>query len=116
MREDDADLPEERVRRRLARLGADADSAPEVPESVRNRIAAALRAAPPPAHTTSVIRPRFLAVLVGIGAVVAAIAIGLAFLLRNEPAAPRFPSGPTAETMTVSPAQADTPKPEVTRP
>jgi hypothetical protein len=116
MREDEADLPEERVRRTLARLGADTESAPEVPAGVTNRIAAALRAAPPPAHTTSVISPRLIALLVGIGAVIAAVAISIAFLLRSQPATPRFPSGPTAETMTVSPAQADTPKPVVTRP
>jgi hypothetical protein len=48
MREDEAGLPEERVRRALGRLGTDSDSAPEVPAAVIARIGAALRSAPPP--------------------------------------------------------------------
>lgn len=116
MREDDAGLPEQRVRRALDRLGADADSAPEVPEGVTSRIAAALRTAPPPAHATSTSRPMLVALAVGIGAVVAAVAVGFALLRQNEPPAPRFPAGPTAEKMTVPPTRADTPKPVVTHP
>ncbi len=116
MRGDEAEPPEERVRRALGRLGADADSAPEVPTAVTARIGAALRSAPtPPAHSTATGRPRFIALVVGVGAVVAAAAVGIAILLHTSPA-PRFPSGPTAEKMTVSHAPADTPNPVVTRP
>jgi hypothetical protein len=53
--------------------------------------------------------------VVGIGAALAATAVGIAMLLHTAPS-PRFPSGPTAEKMTVSPVPADTPKPVVTRP
>jgi hypothetical protein len=48
MREDEAELLEERVRRALGRLGTDTDTAPEVPAAVTARIGAALRCAPPP--------------------------------------------------------------------
>ena len=116
MRGDEAEPPEERVRRALGRLGADADSAPAVPTAVTARIGAALRSAPTsPAHSTATVRPRFVALVVGVGAVVAAAAIGIAILLHTSPA-PRFPSGPTAEKMTVSRAPADKPNPVVTRP
>ena len=117
MRADDAGLRQERVRSALARLGADTASAPEVPAAVTSRISSALRAArQPPAHSSSaVISARFVALVVGIGAVVAAAAVGIAMLLHTPPA-PRFPSSPTAEKMTVSPRPADTPKPVVTRP
>jgi len=114
MRGHEAELPEERVRRALGGLGADHASAPDVPPGVTAKIAAALRAAsPPPAHTTSPSRPRMIAFVVGIGAALAAAAVGLALLLHSEPA-PRFPPGPTAERLTVSPTPADTPEPEVT--
>ena len=117
MRGDEAEPPEERVRRALGRLGADADSAPEVPTAVTARIGAALRSAPTPpgALHAQTGRPRFIALVVGVGAVVAAAAVGIAILLHTSPA-PRFPSGPTAEKMTVSRAPADTPNPVVTRP
>jgi hypothetical protein len=116
MREDEAGLPEERVKRALGRLGVDRASAPDVPSAITARIAAALRSAsPPPAHARSPGRPRLIALVVGIAALLAAAAVGLAILLHTGQA-PRFPSGPTAETMTVSPTPADTPTPVVTRP
>jgi hypothetical protein len=117
VRADEAGLGQARVRSALARLGADTGSAPEVPAAVTSRISAAMREArQPPAHSTAAVSsPRFIALVVGIGAVVAAVAVGIAMLLHTAPA-PRFPTGPTAEKMTVSPTPADTPKPVVTRP
>ena len=119
MRGDEAEPVEERVRRALGRLGEGADSAPEVPTAVTARIGAALRSAPaPPAHSTAPGRPWSIALVVGVGAVVAVVAaaaVGIAILLHTSPA-PRFPSGPTAERMTISHAPADTPNPVVTRP
>jgi hypothetical protein len=55
---DDAELPEERVRRALGRLGTDPDSAPEVPPAVTARIGAAIRSAsaPPDTPNTEVTR------------------------------------------------------------
>ena len=115
MRGEDTERPDDRVRQALG--GLDADSAPEVPAAVTARIAAALRAAPAPTHSASPIRPRMIALVTGIAAVVAA-AVGFAVVVvaRHDPPAPRFPSGPTAERMTVSPTRADTPKPVVTHP
>ncbi|OBA87290.1 hypothetical protein A5662_26240 [Mycobacteriaceae bacterium 1482268.1] len=114
----DSGQPEERVRQALAELGADPASAPEVPAPVTARIGAALRAASPPAHTAApprLSRLRIIALVVGIGAAVAAAAVGIAMLTHSGPA-PRFPSGPTAEKITVSTSPADTPKPVVKRP
>ena len=121
MRSGESEVPEQRVRRALARLGADAHSAPDVPPAVMARIGAALRAAPPlPAHAPVSGRPRMsrlrvIWLVIGLSAVAALLAVGIAVLLHTPPA-PRFPSGPTAEKMTVSRTPADTPKPVVTRP
>ena len=105
-----------RVRRALGQLGSDSASAPDVPEAVTSRIGAALRAASqPPAHGAPPVRPLSVALVVGIGAALAAAVLGIAALVHTAPA-PRFPTGPTAEKMTVSRAPADTPKPVVTRP
>lgn len=106
MRGGETELPEERVRRALAHLAGDSGSAPQVPAAVTARIGAALRAAPPaPAHTAAGLprlsRLRMLALAVGIGAVTAAVAVGVAMLLHSAPAK-RFPSGPTADQITVS--------------
>jgi hypothetical protein len=59
MRGEKAELPDERVRRALGRLGGDTDSAPEVPTAVTARIRAALRCAsmPPDTPNTEVTRP-----------------------------------------------------------
>ena len=103
----ETDSPEDRVRDALAQLRCDPDSAPEVPAAVMNRIHAALRSAPPPpAHAaTAGIPPpprwRLVALVLGIGALAAAAAVGLAAFLHSTPS-PRFPSGPTAEMITVS--------------
>lgn len=120
MQADQAQPPEERVRRALAHLGVDSASAPPVPATVTARIGAALRAAPP-AHATRPL-PRLsgrgvITLLVGIGAVGAAVAVGVTTLLQAAPAS-RFPSGPTAEHITVSVpiSPGDTPKAVVTRP
>jgi hypothetical protein len=113
---DEGEPPEDRVRRALVKLGADDTSAPDVPAAVTDRLRAALRSAPvPPAHAASPRRIRWVALVVGIGAVVAAAAIAVAILSHPAPA-PRFPSGPTADTMTVPPQRVDTPKPVVTGP
>jgi hypothetical protein len=122
MRRGEAGLPEERVRRALTHLGTDSESAPDVPTAVTARIGAALRTAPPPPAHTAAGLPRMsplriLALAVGIGAVTTAVAVGAAMLLHSAPAA-RFPSGPTADKITVSVSKApdDIPKAVVTRP
>ena len=113
---DEAEPPEERVRRALVKLGSDDSSAADVPTAVTDRLRAALRSAVvAPAHAASPHRVRWVALVVGIGALVAAAAIAVAILSHPTPA-PRFPSGPTADTMTVPPQRVDTPKPVVTGP
>ena len=76
-----ADLPEQRVQRRLADLGADTASAPDVPAGVTARVGAALALAAPPAHAVTRKRPRLgrlqlIAVVVGVGAATAGVALG----------------------------------------
>jgi flagellar basal body-associated protein FliL len=86
---------------------------------VTARISAALRAAPTaPSHTTArprSSRSRTILLLVGIAAAAAGITVAVALLLHTT-ANPRFPSGPTAEKITVSTTPADTPKAVVTPP
>ena len=121
MRGGETELSEERVQHALAQLGTDSASAPDVPAAVTARIVAALRATPaPPAHASGAGLPRLsrlrvILLLVGIAALAAAAVTGIAILLHGAPAH-RFPSGPTAEKITVSGAPADTPKAVVTRP
>jgi hypothetical protein len=109
----DAGLPQDRVRHALGRLGADADSAPPVPPGVTARIAEALRAAPP-AHaarsTPRIGRLRIIGMIIGTGA--AAVLIVCTLLMHSSPPTPPFPTGPTAERMTlsVSSVTPDTPK------
>jgi hypothetical protein len=90
-----------RVRSDLAELGSDAASAPDVPDGVTSRVVAALRAEP--AHTVRrqpLGRLQLFALVVGVGAVVAAVVVGASMAAR-EPA-PTFPAGPTAEQITVA--------------
>ena len=115
------ELPEERVRRALAHLGADEASAPDVPGGLTARIGAALRAAPA-AHAART-KPRLgrlqlIGVIVGVGAAAAAITIGALALRDSPPPARTFPAGPTADKITVSAPRlpGDTPKTVVTRP
>jgi len=91
-----------RLRADLARL-ADPSGAPAVPAEVTTRVTAALRAQRGPAHAARRAGPplRLLAALVGAGAAVAAVVVGVAMLHR--PAPPAYPSGPTAEKITVTP-------------
>ena len=112
----DTDLPDDGVRQALARLGTDSASAGEVPAAVTARIGAALRAAPPPAHSaTARLRPlRVVALVAGIGALLGAVALALAAL--HDAPGPRFPAGPTADRITVSSNPAYTPNSMVTRP
>ena len=118
-----ADLPEQRVQRRLAQLGGDGASATAVPDGVTARVVAALRVAPPPAHGIRSPRRRLgrlqiIGLVIGVGAAAAVIAIG-AMALRHDAAPTRtYPAGPTAERITVSAPSApgDTPKAVVTRP
>jgi hypothetical protein len=115
----DTELPDDRVRHALAQLGADTASAPDVPAAVTARIGAALRAAPPPAHSTVAGRSRLgllrvIALVIGVGAVIAAVAFIVA--ATHDASAPRFPTGPTADRITVSRAPTDTPKAVVTPP
>jgi hypothetical protein len=115
----EAGLGEEQVRRALGRLGTDADSAPPVPPGITARIAEALRAAPP-AHaarsTPRIGRLRIIGMIVGIGA--AAALIVCALLMHSSPRTPPFPTGPTAERMTISVPSVtpDTPKAVVAPP
>ncbi len=116
------ELPDERVRRALAHLGADAASAPDVPGTLTARIGAALRAAPA-AHAITRTKSRLgrlqlIGVIVGVCAVAAAITIGALALRDNAPPARTFPAGPTADKITVSAPRSpgDTPKTVVTRP
>jgi hypothetical protein len=119
MRGGESGLPGERVRQALVNLGTDSASAPDIPASVTARISAALRAAPTArAHTTARRRSsrlRTILLLVGIAAAATGIAVAVALLLHTT-ANPRFPSGPTAEKITVSTTPADTPKAVVTPP
>ncbi len=124
MQSGDAGLPEQRVRRALEHLGADAASAPDVPPGVTTRVSAALRAAPPPAaHAVRSSRRRLgrfqtIAVIVGLGAAAVLITVGTLTLLHRPPPPRIFPVGPTADRITVSvrPTAGDTPKAVVTRP
>lgn len=100
----------DRVRRDLAHLGADANSAPDVPAAVTARIGAALRAASPPAaHAVSHPLPRskLLGLIVGIAAAVAGV-VGGGLMLARDPAATTS-RGPTAESITVSRPPPDIP-------
>lgn len=104
----ESELPEERVRRALAHLGGDAESAPDVPAPVMARIRAALRTAPPAHGSRTAAGPpplsrlRVLALAVGIGAGSVLLAVGAAMLLHRSPPTPAFPTGPTADKITVS--------------
>ena len=115
------EFPEERDWRALAHLAADAASAPDVPGGRTARIGAALHAAPA-AHAART-KPRLgrlqlIGVIVGVGAAAAAITIGALALRDNPPPARTFPTGPTADKITVSAPRlpGDTPKTVVTRP
>src|ERR1700754_1330243 len=114
--------PEDRVHDALAHLGADSTSAPAVPATVTARLGPAWRPPPPPAHAVTSALPRLSGlrlalVIVGICAAAATVAVGVALLMHTAPA-PRFPTGPTAERITVSvpTSPGDTPKTVVTRP
>jgi hypothetical protein len=122
MRGGPSESAEARVKRTLAEFGADTASAPAVPAAVIARIGAALRAESHQATHAVGTRRRIgriqvAAVVVGLIAVAAAIAIGVLALSRTG-TAPRFPNGPTAEQITrsVSGGIGDTPKPVVTHP
>src|ERR1700754_3593553 len=122
MRGGPSESAEARVERALAEFGADTASAPPAPPAVVARIGAALRAeSHQAAHAVGtrhrIGRIRVAAIVVGLIAVAAAIAIGGLALSRTD-TAPRFPSGPTAEQITrsVSGGIGDTPKPVVTHP
>jgi hypothetical protein len=104
----------DRVRRDVADLGTDSASAPDAPADVAARIAAALRAEPPPtnhvvesspataAHAArgSGIRFRAGAAFIGVGAALVAAGVGTVML----PDAPvrTHAADPTAERITVS--------------
>lgn len=96
------------VRRRLAELGTDDGSAPEVPVEVTAAVAEALRTAPraasPEGGGHALARPRLSRVqwaglVVGVCAVAAAAVLGV-LTLTGDPG-PAFPPGPTAEQITV---------------
>lgn len=104
----------ERVRRELAHLGADAESAPPVPGELTARVVSALRAAPPPNRVTGdgdkqrpshTARPALLrnarmsAAVVGAAAALAAVVVGAATLVTAP--APTRSAGVTAEHITV---------------
>jgi hypothetical protein len=87
-------------------------------EPAEKRVRRAL--ARPPAHSVNaglarMSRPRIIALAIGIGAALAAVAAATAILLNTD-SSPRFPSGPTAEKITVSRTPADPPEAVVTPP
>jgi hypothetical protein len=96
------------VRRDLASLGGDSQSAPDIPPAVVARITAALRSAPVPARRSGAVhalRPpshptRTVAAAAGVVAAVAAIGVGTAALVHSPPPTPSAPS--TAQHITVS--------------
>jgi hypothetical protein len=98
------------VRRDVAALGADPDTAPAAPQEVTARISAALRSADTPpggsrgsgSHFARPhIRPaKVVAGIAGMCAVVAAIAVGTAALINAPATTPSSPA--TAEHITVS--------------
>ena len=104
----------DRVRRDLADLGTDPASAPDAPAEVTARVAAALRAEPPPthhvvesspvaaAHAARGSGPRFrvAAAAVGVGAGLIAAGVGTVMLLHTPDRTPA--ADPTAERITVS--------------
>lgn len=96
------------VRRELADLGTDEQTAPDVPEIVTDRVGAALRAAQrpdsPSAGGHAVSRPQLTrgqraGLVAGICAAAAAAVLG-ALILTRDPG-PAFTSGPTAAQITV---------------
>ncbi|MCH9668503.1 MAG: hypothetical protein K0U76_13735 [Actinomycetia bacterium] len=96
------------VRRELAGLGTDEQSAPDVPANVTARVGAALRSAPHPRSASTgghtVPRPQLTrgqraGLVVGVGAATTAVVAG-ALLLTRDPD-PAFPTGPTAAQITV---------------
>ncbi|WP_375482831.1 hypothetical protein [uncultured Mycobacterium sp.] len=96
------------VRRDLAALGADSQSAPDTPPDVVARITAALRSATGPARPSGAahaLRPhsrptRIAAAAAGVAAAVAAIGVGTVALLHSPAPTPSAPS--TARHITVS--------------
>jgi hypothetical protein len=104
----------DRVRRDLADLGTDPASAPHAPAEITARVAAALRAEPPPLHrivgsTTMTAahaargsgrRFRVAAAAVGAGAALVAAGVGTVMLLHTPGRTPT--TDPTAERITVS--------------
>ncbi|HYZ66830.1 MAG TPA: hypothetical protein VE666_03320 [Mycobacterium sp.] len=91
----------DRVRRELADLGADEATASDVPAAVTARVGAALRDAGAPAHSARhTPRWQVFALVAGVGAAAVGAVIGALSLMR--PPTPTWPTGPTAERITVS--------------
>ncbi|MBU9763004.1 hypothetical protein FR943_03960 [Mycobacterium sp. TNTM28] len=92
----------DRVRRDLAHLGTDAESAPPVPAEVSARLSAALRAAPtrPPIR-----RGKLLAAIAGTGAAVVAAVVGVVVLLHPPGSAPSTLTSLGRITVAPPPAQ-----------
>jgi hypothetical protein len=93
----------DRVRRDLAELGADAASAPDVPDDVADRVAGALRTASGTIPTHAARRPvdriRTIVAVIGAAAALVAAAVGTLMLIRTP--APQSSPSPTIESMTV---------------
>jgi hypothetical protein len=96
----------DRVRRDLADLGTDADSAPAVPDDVAARMATALQATSSdgPAHAARRKLDRVRLIVAGIGAAAALVAVGLGTLALVGTSKPIPSSGPTVESLTVAPS------------
>ncbi|OBJ51847.1 hypothetical protein [Mycobacterium sp. 1423905.2] len=95
----------QQVRHDVAAVGADPDSAPEVPAAVTDKVSAALRSAPSTTGAAHAARPplrpaRIAAGIAGLVAVAVAIWVGTTALLREPPPAPSAPT--TAQHITVS--------------
>lgn len=92
------------VRRELALLGSDEQSAPDVPAAVTAQVGAALRAGASSTGGHAVSRPQLTrgqraGLVVGVGALTTAIVVGVLILSRDP--GPAFPTGPTASQITV---------------
>lgn len=98
------------VRRELAALAADPDSAPHVPAAVSARVLTALRASDP-AHTDRPLRGRRGALWCGVAAALTALGVGAVALTGTHPT-PTRSTGPTAEQITVARRGAPMPLPD----
>lgn len=90
----------DRVRREVAALGVDAESAPDIPATVTARVGTALRSLPTPVVDPPVSQWRGTAAIAGVLAAIAAVGVGSAMLLAK---ADPSQAGVTASSTTSPP-------------